>query len=115
MQLGIADRRTHALIGDVGICVDAEGEKAEIGFTMDSTAQGMGLGSEAVRAAISLIFERTPVAQIIAVTDARNLPSIRLLERVGMRRIETVAATFRGEPCIEYVYAISKEEAGRSG
>ena len=27
-----------------------------------------------------------------------------------MRRIETVAATFRGEPCMEYVYAISKEE-----
>ena len=58
VQLGIADRRTHALIGDVGICVAADGEKAEIGFTMDSTAQGMGLGSEAVRAAISLIFER---------------------------------------------------------
>ena len=111
LQLGIADRSTNALLGDVGICVAADGEKAEIGFTMDSSAQGMGLASEAVRAAISLIFDHTTVARIIAITDARNLPSIRLLERVGMRRIETLAATLHGEPCMEYVYAISRRHS----
>jgi len=110
VQLGIADRRTNALMGDVGICVAADGEKAEIGFTLDATAQGVGFGTEAVREAISLVFERAPVAQIVAATDTRNLPSIRLLERVGMRRVETVAAVFRGEPCMEHIYAISRHE-----
>jgi RimJ/RimL family protein N-acetyltransferase len=77
---------------------------------LDATAQGVGFGTEAVREAIGLIFERAPVAQIVAVTDARNLPSIGLLERVGMRRVETVAAVFRGEPCMEHIYAISRHE-----
>lgn len=110
VQLGIADRSTNALIGDVGIWVAADGEKAEIGFTLDATAQGVGFGTEAVREAISLIFERAPVAQIVAVTDTRNLPSIGLLERVGMRRVATIAAVFRGEPCMEHIYAISRHE-----
>jgi RimJ/RimL family protein N-acetyltransferase len=111
MQLGIADRGTNALIGDLGICITADGEKAEIGFTIAPAAQGQGLGSEAVGAAIGLVFEHTLVAQIFAVTDARNLPSVRLLERVGMRRIETVAAFFRGEACTEIIYAISNNAA----
>ena len=110
VQLGIADRRTNTLIGDVGIHVSADVETAEIGFTLDVAAQGAGLGTEAVREAIALVFELAPVAQIVAVTDARNLPSVRLLERVGMRKIETTTAMFRGEPCTEYIYAITRHE-----
>jgi hypothetical protein len=34
VQLGIADRRTGALLGDLGICVPAGSETAEIGFTL---------------------------------------------------------------------------------
>jgi RimJ/RimL family protein N-acetyltransferase len=54
------------------------------------------------------LFEQTDVQRVIAITDARNLPSVRLLERVGMRKIETRAATFRDQPCIEHVYALSR-------
>ena len=110
VQLGIADCHTNALIGDVGICVDADGQSAEIGFTVDLAAQGTGRGSEAVRETIALVFERTVVARIVAVTDARNLRSIRLLERVGMRRDATVDAMFRGEPCTEHIYVVERGE-----
>ena len=110
VQLGIADSRTDALIGDVGIRVAADGRTAEIGFTLGVAAQGVGFGTEAVREAIALVFEHARVAQIIAVTDARNLPAVRLLERVGMRRLDTVAAVFRGQPCLEHTYAISRHE-----
>ncbi|MND00108.1 hypothetical protein D3C83_186070 [compost metagenome] len=61
-----------------------------------------------MKAAIRLIFEHAPVARILAVTDARNLPAQRLLERVGMRRINTLAALFKGQPCVEHVYAITR-------
>lgn len=108
IQLGIADCRTDRLIGDLGVCVAKDGTSAEIGFTLASAAQGMGFGTEAVKAAIRLTFDRAPVAQIVAVTDARNLPAQRLLERVDMRRVDTVAAMFRGQPCVEYVYAITR-------
>ena len=60
-----------------------------------------------MKAAIRLIFD-IPVTPILAVTDARNLPAQRLLERVNMRRINTVAADFRGQPCVEHVYAITR-------
>jgi hypothetical protein len=33
-----------------------------------------------------------------------------LLERVGLRRVDTVATVFRGQPCLEHVYAISRHE-----
>ena len=108
VQLGIADRRTDALIGDVGICVAATMETAEVGFTLSAAAQGVGLGTEAVREALDLIFDYAPVMQVRAVTDTRNTPSVRLLERVGMRRLDTVASMFRGNPCTEHIYGISR-------
>jgi len=108
VQLGIADRRTDALLGDVGICVAATKETAEIGFTLSVEAQGVGYGSEAVREAIDLIFDHSPVMQVLAVTDMRNTPSVRLLERVGMHRLDTVASMFRGNPCTEHIYGISR-------
>jgi RimJ/RimL family protein N-acetyltransferase len=112
VQLGIADRRTDALIGDLGICVAATIETAEIGFTLSRAAQRVGYGTEAVLEAIGLIFDHAHVTQVVAVTDARNAPSLRLLERVGMRRLDTVAAVFRGDRCIEHIYAISRHLSG---
>jgi hypothetical protein len=37
-------------------------------------------------------------------------PNVRLLERVGMRRAQTKNAIFRGEPCVEFVYAVARGE-----
>ena len=107
-QVGIALRDSDLLIGDLGWCIDASGTEAEIGFTLSARSQGRGLGTEAVLAAIALLFEHTPVARVVAITDARNSPAISLLERVGMRRLETRPALFRGEACLEHTYALSR-------
>jgi RimJ/RimL family protein N-acetyltransferase len=108
VQIGVAYRNTNLLIGDIGIFMNGDSSMAEIGFTLSPSSQGMGLGTEAVREALTLIFTYTSAERVVAVTDARNLPSIRLLERVGMARIETVAAVFRGEPCEEHRYEIAR-------
>jgi [ribosomal protein S5]-alanine N-acetyltransferase len=108
VQLGIADRRTDALLGDIGICVAATTEKAELGFTLSVAAQGVGYGTEAVREAVDLIFNHSPVMEVRAVTDTRNTRSVRLLERVGMHRLDTVASMFRGNACTEYIYGITR-------
>ena len=112
IQLGIAAPGTDELVGDIGICVAADGKEAEIGFTLRPRSRGAGLGTEAVREAIGLVFELTKVARVVAVTDARNASSIRLLERAGLGRVDTVQSTFRGEPCVEHVYALARV-AGR--
>lgn len=111
VQLGIADRSTDELIGDVGICVSADGEEAEIGFTVAPRAQGSGLGTEAVREVIGLIFDRTDVSRVVAVTDARNVRAHRLVLRAGFQKIKSLNTVFREEPCIEYVWAISRADA----
>lgn len=111
-QIGIAERSTGRLVGDIGICLHRdESEPAEIGFTLATAWQGKGLAAEAVREALALLFEHTGVAQVIAITDTRNVASIRLLERVGFVLSRTIPAVFRGEPCTEHVFVIQRPEA----
>lgn len=108
-QLAIARREDDGLIGDIGIRVAEDGSEAEIGFTLGRTAQRQGLATEAVTEACTLIFERTEARRILAITDARNTAAIRLVERIGMRRIATAVAVFRGEPCVEYTYELPRQ------
>jgi len=110
VQLAVADRETNGLIGDIGICVAADGMSAELGFTIDPGSQGKGLGTEALQEAVALLFEHSPVAQVVCITDARNSASVRLLERAGMRRVATAEVVFRGQPCIEHTYAVLRHE-----
>jgi len=110
MQLAIADRQTNLLIGDIGLFVAADGKSAQIGFTLCAQAQERGLGSEAVSLALQLLFQNTAIDYIEGITDARNLASIRLLDRMSMRKMATLPAVFNNEPCIEYTYAISRSD-----
>lgn len=110
-QIAIARREDDGLIGDIGIRLAEDGSEAEIGFTLGRTAQRQGLATEAVTEACALVFERTDVRRILAITDARNTSAIRLVERIGMRRIATADAVFRGEPCIEYTYELPRPAA----
>lgn len=107
-QIAIAEAGTGGLVGDVGIFVAEGSESAEVGITLSPAATGKGYATAAVRGAIHLVFEHTPVERIFGVTDARNAPSVRLLERVGMTRVESRETVFRGEPCTEWVYAIQR-------
>jgi aminoglycoside 6'-N-acetyltransferase len=107
-QVAIAQAPTDELVGDIGLCVAEDGQSAEVGFTLHPAARGLGLATAAVQEAIRLLWERTGVDRIIGVTDTRNAASMRVLERVGMRRIESRETVFKGEPCTEWVYAIER-------
>ena len=111
-QVGIADPLTDRLIGDIGWCVAADGASAEIGFSLCAQSQGQGLATEAVGAALQLLFDHTDAASVIGITDARNAASIRLLERLGMRRAATTSAVFRGAACTEHRFVASRPIAG---
>ena len=111
-QLVIEDVASKTMVGDVGILISKNAQQAEIGFTLNRQAQGVGLATEATRLAIALIFKCTPAQQIVGITDIRNLASVRLLERVGMQRQETRSGVFKGRPCQEHVYAVSRQDAG---
>jgi RimJ/RimL family protein N-acetyltransferase len=64
----------------------AAGTQAELGWTLDPAVGGRGLATEAVRAALRIAFEGLGVRRVVASAFADNGPSLRLAERVGMRR-----------------------------
>ena len=109
-QIGTCETESGVLVGDIGLFLSLDQKHAEIGFTLQRESQGKGIATTAVREAINLVFDCTEAEEVRAVTDARNLSSIRLLERVGMDRLKSTEALFRGEHCIEHIYAIARRE-----
>jgi [ribosomal protein S5]-alanine N-acetyltransferase len=111
-QLGIAERLTDRLIGDMGVCIrDAEDRHAELGVTLAAKSQGQGLASEAVRQALTMLFESSDITRVVAITDTRNNATARLLQRVGMKLTETLDSDACGETRSEYVFAIGRHDA----
>jgi RimJ/RimL family protein N-acetyltransferase len=109
-QIAIADPDSGLLIGDIGVFLAQDGRHAEVGFTLARHAQGRGVAAAAVRDVVNLIFDATEVDRVVGITDARNSASVRLLERVGMRRTEVKNVVFRGEQCVEYIYAVLRDD-----
>jgi RimJ/RimL family protein N-acetyltransferase len=106
VQIAVADARTDALLGDIGLHVSDSGEEAELGITLAPEAQGRGLAEEAARALIAGLESHTAVRRLVGITDARNVPSARLLERLGMTFEAEEETIFRGEPCRERRYTL---------
>jgi len=107
-QIAICAAGSNALIGDIGMLIAADASHAEIGFSLARPWQGRGLASAALRCAIEWVFEHSTVPRVVAITDARNPPSIRLLERLGFTRTATEVAVFRGLPCREHHYRFDR-------
>lgn len=104
-QLGIAEQTTDRLIGDMGFCLcGPDNHHAELGFSLAREFQGQGFATEAVKEMIEVLFEQTAIERVVAMTDERNQPCIRLLQRVGMKRVSQVNSVLRGECFVEQVY-----------
>jgi RimJ/RimL family protein N-acetyltransferase len=110
IQLGIAEPASDALVGDIGLYLSEDGTSGEVGFTLQPSAQGRGVASRAVCEAVQLLFAATDINRVLGITDERNLASIRLLERIGFEFIERRRVAFRGEPCTEWVYALTRND-----
>ncbi|SFI96190.1 GNAT family N-acetyltransferase [Jannaschia pohangensis] len=105
-QIGIASQ--GRLVGDMGLC--RSGEAVEVGITLARPAQGHGTGRIAMELAFGLIWARTGANRIIGITDARNAPSIRLMEACGMVFVSRDDAVFNGEDCVELTYALPRPQ-----
>ncbi|WP_026688557.1 GNAT family N-acetyltransferase [Alteribacter aurantiacus] len=81
------DRETHTVIGDGGFKgkPDRSGS-VEIGYAIVPSYQNNGFATETVAALIQWGFATGHVNEIKAECHSDNVPSIRVLEKVGMRR-----------------------------
>jgi aminoglycoside 6'-N-acetyltransferase len=110
-QVAIAEPKAMVLLGDIGLYLAEDSSHAEIGFTLARPVHGRGLATAAAREAVQLIFDLTTVSRVLGITDARNHASVGVLARIGMRKQEERTAIFRGESCVECVYAVERVTA----
>jgi RimJ/RimL family protein N-acetyltransferase len=112
------ERESGIVVGEVGLFWVSERDRtAEIGFIFDPRHQGKGFATEAARALVDWAFGTAVMHRVIGRTEARNIASSRVLEKLGLR----LEANFvenewvKGEWQSELVYAIlDREWAGRS-
>ena len=68
----------------VGVCsLSRERGELEIGYMLLPSYWGKGLASEAVAMVLAWVAEHLDDKQVIAVTQAANMASLRLLARLG--------------------------------
>ena len=111
-QFGVTLKDTDELIGDLYLKLDEAGKQAEIGYTFVPKFQGQGLATEAVRALMDHAFTKRGLHRIYSATDPRNLPSIQLMKRLGMRQEAHFKESlwFKGEWADDVVFAVLERE-----
>ena len=80
----IRERQSEASIGWVSVRInDRTRDHAELGYSLVATARHRGYATEALAALIDEVFETTDLGELHACTVPENVPSRRVLERVG--------------------------------
>ena len=84
----------------------------EIGYELLPKYRGRGYASEGVRLLIDYLFSNRPLERIEAITGAKNLPSQRLLERLGFKLEGRTRKSFfvRGEYVDSLLYGLLRED-----
>jgi ribosomal-protein-alanine N-acetyltransferase len=83
----IAIRTDDALIGTCTLfAIDASHRRAMIGYALARGHWGNGYAREALRLAVEHAFGALALLRIEADIDPRNVPSVRLVERLGFVR-----------------------------
>ena len=76
---------SDTLIGICGLQHLPEGPDVEIGWWLAPSHWGQGLATEAARQALAYGFQVIKLQRIVAIAQAANRDSLRVMDRIGMR------------------------------
>src|SRR5438445_3618407 len=85
LRLGIVVRESGSLCGGVGLRIEADHRRAELGYWIGVPYWGKGYATEAARAMMQYGFEILQLHRIFASHFAKNFASARVLRKIGMR------------------------------
>jgi RimJ/RimL family protein N-acetyltransferase len=108
-QIGITLLSSSELIGDCGFHVlSTEPRQAEFGIALAPELQGRGYATEALRALLDYLLIKLGKHRVFGSVDPRNARSMRLMQRVGMRKEAHFVKSlwFKGEWVDDVVFAI---------
>ena len=104
---GIFEKSSGNLIGRCGIeqkMIDGQAEY-EISYLIDTAHQRQGYALECMRAVLAYAEYKLHIKRLAAVIHKDNLPSLRLIERLGFRREKSLF--YEGMDC--YLYSMPLE------
>jgi len=113
LALAVMLPETESVIGDVVLFWQSrEHRQGELGYMFHPDYGGKGYATEAARMMLRLGFENAGLHRIVGRIDARNAPSARVLEHLGMRREAYFVRNefIKGEWTDEVVYAMLEDE-----
>ncbi len=98
-------RGESRIVGFVGLRCFRGADEPQIYYGLDPQCWGEGFATEAVEAVTHLAFQHLGFTRLLAGTDEPNLASQRLLDRLGMDRVEERPAESRATR----FYALTRE------
>ncbi|GAA5024076.1 GNAT family N-acetyltransferase [Kitasatospora paranensis] len=113
LALAVCRADDAGVLGEVVLkLASARARQAEIGWVFNPAHGGRGYAIEAARAAAALAFDELGAHRLFARLDVLNTGSVRVCERLGMRReAHLVENDLDGERWgSEYVYAMLARE-----
>ena len=85
VRRAITLRQTGALCGGVGLQIESEHRRAELGYWIGVPYWGKGYATEAAITMVKYGFETLALQRIFASYVPRNVASGRVLQKIGMR------------------------------
>ncbi len=113
LTLGVELSSCAQVIGDVVLFFrSAEHRGGEVGWVFHPGHSGHGYATEATHALLHLAFDQLGLHRVTAKVDSRNEPSLRLADRLGMRREAHLVSNewFKGEWTDEIDFALLEDE-----
>jgi len=89
--LGARGERRRCARGSCGFRSGFEEKELEVGFTIAPSRWGRGYATEIAGAVVELGFEHFGAPRIWSLTSPANLPSLKVLEKIGMRYVKDLA------------------------
>ncbi|SES66757.1 ribosomal-protein-alanine N-acetyltransferase [Oceanobacillus limi] len=84
----VVEKESNTIIGDIGFKGKPEvAQTVEVGYGIVSSAQGYGYATEAVKAIVKWAFSTGKVNKIVAACHEDNISSIRVLEKLKMKKV----------------------------
>lgn len=84
-EFGVLEKSTNSFIGNICAYLNEDFSEAELGWSFNRKYHGKGYCTEAAFMMKKFVFETLKVKKIIARCDERNVPSRRVMEKIGMK------------------------------
>jgi RimJ/RimL family protein N-acetyltransferase len=113
LSFAVIERSTGGFVGDVVLAWTSRLHRSgEIGFVFHPDHQGRGYATEAATELLRIAFEQIRLHRVVARTEARNVASARVMEKLGMRREAHLVENewVKDEWQSELIYAILDRE-----